>query len=166
MKKFLNLKFILVSLYLVSIVLANLVIAKFGIIMTIPVSFILIGLDLTARDKLHELWHNKNLVTKMLLLIFSGSVLSYLLNNASLWIAIASFVAFLCSGIVDFIVYSILYKKTWFVKVNSSNVFSALTDSILFPTIAFRTFLPLIILGQFIAKTFGGFLWAFILKKK
>jgi hypothetical protein len=40
---------------------------------------------------------------------------------------------------------------------------SAAVDSIVFPTIAFGGFLPLITLGQFAAKVAGGAVWSIIL---
>ena len=158
-------KIILIIVYLAAIVIANLVVTKFGPPATIPVAFVLIGLDLTSRDRLHQLWHNDKLLLKMLILIFLGSLISYILNRNALQIAIASFIAFFCAGIVDFISYSLLYKKRWLIKSNGSNIFSALTDSIIFPTLAFGTFMPIIILGQFAAKTLGGFVWSVILIK-
>ncbi len=159
-------KLMLIIAYLSAIVIANLIVTKFGALSTIPVAFILIGLDLTSRDKLHQLWHNDKLLIKMLLLIFFGSLISYILNRNALQIAVASFIAFFCAGIVDFISYSILYKKKWLVKSNGSNIFSALTDSIIFPTLAFGTFMPIIILGQFAAKTLGGFVWSIVLIRR
>ena len=39
-------------------------------------------------------------------------------------------------------------------------------DSILFPTIAFGSFLPLIVLGQFAAKVGGGFVWSLLLNRR
>ena len=36
-------------------------------------------------------------------------------------------------------------------------------NSIVFPTLAFGGFMPVIVLGQFAAKVLGGFLWSKIL---
>jgi hypothetical protein len=69
------------------------------------------------------------------------------------------------AGVTDTIVYQALHKRAWMVKVNGSNVASAMVDSIVFPTIAFGAFLPLIVLGQFAAKVGGGFMWAWIIGK-
>ena len=44
-------------------------------------------------------------------------------------------------------------------------LFSAMADSTIFPTIAFGSFMPLIVLGQFAAKVSGGFIWAFIISR-
>lgn len=154
---------IYIVMYLAAAILANISSALFGPIASIANAFLFIGLDLTARDKLHEAWHGKNLFLKMLALIAAGSMVSYLLNRNAGIIAIASFAAFLAAGAVDSLVYQFLYNKAWMVKVNGSNVFSALTDSLVFPTIAFGGFLPLIVLGQFAAKVGGGFIWSWVL---
>ena len=146
--------------------LANLSVAHFGPSSTIVNAFLFIGLDLTSRDKLHEAWHNNGLIWKMGLLIATGSIISWLLNRNAGQIALASFIAFACAAVVDTIVYQILRKQKYMVKVNGSNIFSAATDSIIFPTIAFGGFLPWITLGQFAAKVFGGAIWSFILRKK
>lgn len=53
-----------IMLYLVAIVLANLSVAQFGPSVTILNAFLFIGLDLTARDKLHEVWRGNRLVLK------------------------------------------------------------------------------------------------------
>jgi len=49
------------------------------------------------------------------------------------------------------------------VRVNGSNVVSAAVDSVVFPTLAFGSFLPWVILGQFLAKVAGGAVWSLIL---
>lgn len=152
----------LVSGYLIAIVIANLAVTRWGTVAIMPVSFLLIGLDLTARDGLHELWYD-GLRRKMVLLIASGSILSYLLNRSSAQIALASFVAFVLAGCADTIVYTLLRKIGRLTAINGSNVVAALVDSIAFPTLAFGGFLPLIMLGQFLAKTIGGALWSMIL---
>ena len=154
-----------IGMYLTAAILANLSVAYFGPASTIFNAFVFIGLDLTARDKLHEAWHGKNLWLKMFALIAAGSLISYLLNRNAGMIAVASLAAFGVAGLVDAIVYQFLYNKAWMVKVNGSNIFSALADSLVFPTIAFGGFLPLIVLGQFTAKVTGGFIWSWIIGK-
>ena len=97
---------ILVVIYLAAIVLANLLLLWFGPVASIYNAFILIGLDLSLRDKLHDHWDGKNLWMKMLALICGGSAITVALNWDALPIAIASSVAFLASGIGDAVVYS------------------------------------------------------------
>ncbi len=152
-------------MYLTAAVLANLSTSFLGAYASIINAFLFIGLDLTARDKLHDAWQGKYLLVKMFLLIAVGSGISYLLNRNAGMIAIASLAAFGVAGIVDAIVYQFLHDKKWMVKVNGSNIFSALADSLVFPTIAFGGFLPLIVLGQFTAKVTGGFIWSWIISK-
>ncbi len=153
-----------IVLYLVAVVGANLLVASFGPASVFIVAFLFIGLDLTTRDGLHEAWHGRGLWPKMLLLIGGGSLLSWLLNRNAGPVALASFVAFAAAGSVDALTYQLLHRQPWFVKINGSNVFSAAADSIIFPTIAFGAFMPLIVLGQFAAKVGGGFLWALVLR--
>lgn len=155
-----------ILMYLGAIVLANVLTAMFGAGMSVINAFLFIGLDLTARDKLHDAWHGNGLVWKMGLLILAGSVLSWAVNHNAGSIALASFISFACAAMIDTVVYHVLRKKSFVIKANGSNVFSALTDSIIFPTIAFGGFLPLITLGQFIVKVLGGALWAHILSRK
>ncbi len=156
---------IYILMYLTAAVLANLSTSFFGAYASILNAFLFIGLDLTARDKLHEAWHGRLLWGKMFALIAAGSLISYLLNRNAGMIAIASLAAFGVAGLVDAVVYQFLYDKPWMVKVNGSNIFSALADSLVFPTIAFGGFLPLIVLGQFTAKVTGGFIWSWIIAK-
>lgn len=156
---------IYILMYLAAIILANLSSTYFGASASIVNAFLFIGLDLTARDKLHEAWHKNGLVWKMGALIAAGSFLSWVINRDAGIIAVASFAAFACAALVDTIVYQFLHERSYIVKVNGSNVFSALVDSLVFPTIAFGGFLPLVTLGQFVAKVAGGALWAYFLGK-
>lgn len=155
---------IYIALYLVAIVAANLSIAMFGASAVIFNAFVFISLDLTARDSLHEQWKHQNLWRNMALLIASGSILSALLNVQALPVAIASFCAFSAAGLVDAVTYSLLGDKSRMVKMNGSNVLSAVTDSVVFVAILG---LPLAIVPlQILAKIVGGFVWSFILTRK
>jgi hypothetical protein len=155
----------LVLVYLVAIVAANLSVAYFGPSSVIINAFVFIGLDLTTRDGLHEMWQGRSFILKMGGLIACGSLITVILNWGALQIAIASMVAFAGAAIVDTIVYSLLHDKAKIFKSNGSNLFSSATDSILFPSIAFGSFMPAIILGQFAAKFVGGFLWSLLFHK-
>ena len=154
---------ILVVIYLAAIVLANLLLLWFGPVASIYNAFILIGLDLSLRDKLHDHWDGENLWVKMLALICGGSAITVALNWDALPLAIASSVAFLASGIGDAVVYSRLRKFRFLVRANGSNVAGSALDSVIFPTMAFGVFMPEIILGQFLAKIGGGAIWSFVI---
>lgn len=154
-----------ILLYLVAIVAANLTVVAFGPSVTIVNAFLFIGLDITTRDRLHDLWQGRQLWIRMTGLIGIGSLLSWFLNRNATQIALASLVAFAASGIIDSITYSLLRKQKWTVRVNGSNLISAAVDSILFPWLAFGSPIWWVVIGQFIAKVFGGALWAFIINQ-
>jgi hypothetical protein len=156
----------LITLYLVAIIVANLVTAYFGPNVSIINAFLFIGLDLTSRDRLHEVWHNNGLLWKMALLIATGSAISWFLNRNAGPVALASFAAFGAAAVADTLVYQWLNKRPYLVKVNGSNIVSSLVDSMVFPTLAFGGFTLWITAGQFAAKFVGGFIWSLILRKR
>lgn len=160
---------ILIVAYLVAIVVANISVAIFGPAISIVNAFLFIALDLTSRDTLHERWKNGNHFWRnMLGLIAVGSLLSALLNWNAAAIAVASFVAFLASNLADTVSYNLLGHRHVLIKMNGSNVVSAAVDSVVFPILAFGWYpgLPLIILGEFLAKVFGGAIWSWILTRR
>lgn len=151
--------FLAIGVYALAMTAANLSVAAFGPAISPLNAFLFIGLDLVLRDWLHvrlKLW-------QMGTLIASTGLLTYLLNPASGKIAIASAFAFTTAAIVDWFVFARL-KGSWVKRANGSNVVGAAVDSIIFPTLAFGVLMPHIILFQFAAKVFGGFLWSLILK--
>jgi len=150
-------------MYLIAIVAANLLVAQFGPSVVVINAFVFIGLDLTARDHLHDAWKRRHLWPKMTVLIGVGSLLSWLLNRNAGPIALASFVAFGCAGVADALVYHLLGDRSRMLRINGSNVVSAAVDSLVFPTLAFGGFMPLVTLGQFAAKVAGGFVWSLVL---
>ena len=152
-------------IYVFSLVVANLLVAYFGVWFSIVNDFVLIGLDLSLRDKLHDLWHGDKLVLKMGLLILVSSSISYALNSATEMIAIASFGAFALSMLGDAIAYHYLSSNDWFIRSNGSNIVGSAIDSVVFPTIAFGSLMPQIVLLQFIAKVGGGFIWSLIIRR-
>lgn len=156
----------IVLIYLCSIIAANLLSATYGPVISVLNSFLFIGMDMTIRDRLHDKWEHKNLKTKMALLIMTGSVLSYAINRDAANIAIASTVAFCLSMVADYLAYSALAGKHRFFRINGSNVVSSAVDSYVFPLIAFGSVMPLIVVGQFLAKTLGGFVWSLFPFKK
>lgn len=151
-------------IYILAIVSANLSITIFGPWISPINSFFFIGLDLTLRDKIHE--KNRNNVKVVIILIIVAGIISYILNPSSGRIAVASVISFIIAGFVDTVIYQNYIKKKWMIKSNASNAGGALTDSVLFPTIAFGSFMPMIILLQFTAKVLGGFVWSLIIKGK
>ena len=129
-------------------------------------AFLFIGLDLTAKDRLQDRWTRNGLVWRMALLILTGSVLSWLLNRQAGRIALASFVAFAVSSAVDTVIYALVDGERWR-RVGWSNLGGAVSDSLLFPAVAFGWPPdPTIVYGQAAAKLAGGLFWALILIKE
>jgi uncharacterized PurR-regulated membrane protein YhhQ (DUF165 family) len=157
---------IAVLAYLVSIVAANLLVATFGPWIVPLNAFVLIGLDLVLRDKLHDTWHHRHLWPKMMALILTGSALTWLFSAGAGRVALASAVAFALAGAIDAITYHALRHRPQLVRANGSNLPAALTDSIAFPTLAFGEVLPVTIGLQFGAKVLGGALWSLVLFRK
>jgi len=162
-----NKTMISVGIYLAAIVLANFMILWFGPAVSIMNAFLLIGLDLSLRDHLHDAWGGKGLVWKMGLLILAGSGITVLLNLDALQIALASAVAFGVSAAGDGLVYHRLRRRIFLFRANGSNIAGAGLDSIVFPLMAFGIFpgVHWIILGQFVAKVIGGGVWSWIIWK-
>lgn len=150
-------KYFVCFLYLIAVVAANLSATYFGIWATPFNALFLIGLEITARDYLHTKLTHVELIAVVLL----AGVLSFLLNTGAVNIAIASSVAIVVSCLIDYLVFN-KTKGTWFKKSNTSNVFSATSDSLIFPTIAFGVFNIWVVLLHIFMKVFGGFLWSIL----
>lgn len=160
--------------YLGAIVVANLTLAQWGADhpeVAAYNAFVLIGLDLVARDVLHSAWAARGvLVRNMVLLIGTGSLLSYVAGRYIgsgpdvARIALASCVAFGAAATSDALVYQALRGRAWLERVNGSNVVSGAVDSVVFIALwPFGWSLP-IAFGLFTAKVAGGVCWAAILR--
>lgn len=147
-------------IYVLAICAANFSVHIFGPLITPLNAFLFIGLDFVVRDKLHE----RIGIKKILVLIIIAGAISYAVNPATDMIAIASVAAFSIAALTDASVYQILIKRNWLVKSNISNIASSAVDSVVFPLIAFGAFMPSVVVGQFLAKVFGGAVWSWILR--
>ena len=152
----------MVLLYIAAVVAANFSVHFFGPVSTPINAFLFIGLDFIVRDKLQDLWTGRHLFPKMGALIGAGALITFLLQPEVGRIAAASCIAFAVSSSVDWGIYSLIRKRPWMVRANVSNFFAAGADSLLFPTIAFGAFMPLIVLAQWTAKVLGGLVWSWV----
>lgn len=146
--------------YATAMVAANWSVATFGPAISPLNAFLLIGLDLSLRDWLHV----RIKPLQMLVLIAATGLLTYLLNPAAGMIAIASSAAFAAAALVDWATFATL-RGSWVFRANGSNVAGAAVDSLIFPTLAFGTLMPTIILLQFVAKVGGGAIWTWMLAR-
>lgn len=154
------------GIYIAALVAANLLVAWLGVWFSLVNAFVLIGLDLSLRDKLHDLWEGDKLPMKMGGLIATASIVSYAINPATGMIAFASLAAFSLSMVADAFAYQYLKGKNWLIRANGSNIAGSAVDSVVFPTIAFGGLMFEIVALQFIAKVGGGFIWSKVLEKK
>jgi uncharacterized PurR-regulated membrane protein YhhQ (DUF165 family) len=164
---------VLVLLVLSTVVAANLISAKYGPEASIYNAFVLVGVVLSTKDWLYDLWGEKR-IRNTALLVAAGSALSYLaaitLTPASVpapvvkEIAFASFAAYAVAETWDTVVYHWLRERPWLERSNTSNVLGAFLDSAVFVTLAFGWAWP-IIFGQFCAKVAGGFVWSLVIEK-
>lgn len=155
-----------VLVYLAAIVAANVAAAAWGPSVTVASAFLLVGLDLTLRDKLHVEWAARGvLAPRMGLLIMTAGALSYVATPGAGPIAVASAVAWAVASAADAFVFHVVVRRAGRdTAVHSSNVVGAAIDSVLFPTLAFGAVLPLVVLGQFAAKVAGGALWLGVIR--
>lgn len=154
----------LIILYLVAIVAANLFVAHFGPWALLITAWVLIPFDLSTRDILHERWRSEDgrkwpLVWKMAVLIGSGSLLSAALSWQAAPVALASFLAFGTAGLVDTVVCQLAFNLGRFWRMNISNFFSSITDSLIFPLVAFGVFDAALSGSQAGSKFVGGIFW-------
>lgn len=168
-------KTLLIALYLGAIIAANLSVAIFGPEVSIINAFLFVGLVLSTRDQLHEIW-GENRWRNMGALIAVGSGLSYAASivladdlippDVVAKIALASCVAFASAEILDSLSYEGMRLRgvEWLHRVNLSNVASAAVDSSVFVLVAFGWDWQ-IAFAQFSAKIAGGFLWSLLIER-
>lgn len=156
---------LLTGLYLAAVVGANLTIAHFGAAAAPYVAFGFIGLNLAARDRLHDLWGHR-VARNMGLLILAGGALSFALNAGAGRVALASVLAFAVSESADALLYHARRHRPYLERSNTSNLLGAAVDSVIFPVVAFGGFPVAIIALQFVAKVLGGFVWSLLLSAR
>jgi uncharacterized PurR-regulated membrane protein YhhQ (DUF165 family) len=156
---------LLVTVYLAAIIAANWSVTHWGPRAAIYNAFLFIGLDLVARDRLHDAWAGRWLWPRMAALVATGSLLSWWVADAGGKIAVASGIAFACAASLDALVYQTARRMPWFERSNLSNIAGGAADSMVFQSIAFGWSWP-IVFGQFTAKVAGGVSWSLLLRAR
>lgn len=150
---------LLSSVYIGAIALADLTVAHFGPKAMPFTAFFLVGADFGIRNNLHDELEKIGRKNAVYLLVLAGSVTAAALNPKSSRVALASFTAFLCDGIVGTSVYGRLkgrHKNAGAISV----IVSSLTDSSIFQFLAFGSIDIRIALAQWILKSCGGIVWS------
>ncbi|MNQ54580.1 hypothetical protein D3C85_686490 [compost metagenome] len=147
--------------YVAALCAANFSVYFFGPSWTPANAFLLIGLDMFLRDRMHE----RHGILAASALTALASLISYFFNPAISAIAIASSVSFGIANFGDSVAYQLLRRKKFAVKANGSNLVGAAIDSTLFPLLAFGVFMPEISALQFLAKVSGGYAWSVVFTK-
>jgi len=158
----------LVAVYLSAILAANWTLTEYGREhpeIALYNAFLWIGLDLTTRDSLDDLWRGRQRIRNMALLIATGSALSYALNRDSARIALASMIAFGAAATADALVYHFLRDRTWYERANQSNIAGAGVDSLAFLPLSGIPWTWPLLFSLFCAKVAGGVVWSFVLAK-
>jgi len=152
-----------ISLYLFAFVLSNFIVLFFGAKGLIFTALFLIPFDFVMRCMFHETWKGKELILKLGALVFTASIFTFLINQDTLSIAIASSVGFISAQLFAGVFYQFFINRSYFIKVNGSDAIGILVDSLVFQLIAFSVILPEITISQFILKIIGGLFWYWII---
>jgi len=152
--------------YLSSFVGANLLVKYFGPYGLWFSSFFLIPFDFVARCYFQEKYKGAKFYILLSCLIIGAGMLTLILNHSTGGIAIGSVFGFASATLAATFVYSLNKKKSWFLKVNGSDLAAICCDSLVFQLIAFGGINLLVTGGQIIIKFAGGLMWYYILFKK
>ena len=96
----------------------------------------------------------------MALLIAVGSLLTVAVAPNVGRVALASTAAFALAGIANAVTYHVFRSRTRYVRMNISNACAAITDSIVFPLVAFAAVDSWLSATQAGSKFVGGLLWS------
>jgi len=154
-----------ISVYLAALVLANFVVFWFGKTGLLFTAFLLIPFDFVMRSYFHEKWKGKDLFVNMIMLIGTSGLVTYLLNPEAKSIAVASASAFVCAQALAGIAYQLVIDRSYFVKVNGSDLIGIFVDSLVFQVIAFGALDWTLTLSQTAIKMLGGLMWYYIIFK-
>lgn len=163
MRKQLALK---ISLYLAAFVLANFIVLWLGPAGLIITALLLIPFDFVMRCFFHEQWKGKELIAKLGTLVIISSALTYVINHETQNIALGSMTGFISAQIIAGAFYQMTIKKSYFIKVNGSDAFGIIADSIVFQLVAFDSLDLYITLSQTALKIVGGLFWYWLLFHK
>lgn len=154
---------LILPFYLFSFVCANLLVRQFGAYGLWFSSFFLIPFDFICRCIFHEKWKGSKLILNLFILTCISGLITYFINRNTVHIAIGSVFGFTAAQIGAGIYYQLNKKRSWFAKVNGSDLVAIMFDSIVFQFVVFGSINPLVTIGQIVIKFTGGLVWYWIL---
>ena len=96
----------------------------------------------------------------------AAGLCTFAINHGALTVAIASFTAVVVGAFVAGGAFKLLKNKVAIEKARPiANTCSAVTDSLIYPTIAFMTFLPLVSVEMFASKFLSVLFYTYIINK-
>lgn len=152
-----------IALYVLAIVLANYLVTEFGQAALVWTAFWLIPFDLVVRDLLQDRWQGNQMRLRMSLLIIVGGLISVLTSTGSMRVNLASFTAFTVAGFIDAATYQWMIRYGRIFRINMATAIAAVTDSIVFPLIAFDEVLFELCVYQAMIKMAGGAFWSLLM---
>jgi len=125
----------------------------------VAVGTFIFGITFTQRDIMHK--HGRRLVYRAIAIAAGLSVLESLLLGVPARIILASFTAIVLAEAADTEIFQYLRRRSWPIKVVSSNAVSIPLDTLLFNSIAFLGVFPAwelvaIMWGEIVIKTLTG----------
>jgi uncharacterized PurR-regulated membrane protein YhhQ (DUF165 family) len=157
---------VLIPLYLIAFISANLIVKHFGAYGLWFSSALLIPFDFVCRCIIHEKYKGARLIAILFALTVAAAGWTILINFDALNIALASCLGFAAAQVGAGIFYQSNKNKSWFFKVNISDLLAIIFDSIVFQYVAFWSIDPAVTAGQICIKFAGGLFWYYILFKK
>lgn len=167
MKHRVTLVAVLSAAYITVVVLANWAINRYGVVRVglgyrAPAGVWFVGAALILRDLVQYLSGlprgSKRLAGLMLVLITTGALVSWAVTTSSIpgvstgRIALASGVAFACSELIDYVLFTVV-APWWGSAVLIGGLAGAILDSIVFLSIAFGSLS--LLTGQVLGKSYG-----------
>jgi hypothetical protein len=152
--------------YFFAFIFANFIVLFFGSWGLVFTALFLVPFDFVMRCYFHESWQGWELFFKMGALVAVSSIATFLINISALNIAAASCCGFIAAQACASVFYQLTIKRSYFVKVNGSDIVAIIADSIVFQIVAFSVFDFTVFLSQFVLKTIGGFFWYWVLFSK
>lgn len=158
---------LIIFAFLTAFVAANLIVKHFGAYGLWISSLLLIPLDFVCRCIIHEKLRGFKLLATLFILTMLAATITILINANAVQVALASICGFAAAQVTAGLFYQIALAqhKSYFVKVNLSDLVAIVFDSIMFQWVAFSVISPQVTGGQILIKFIGGLFWYWIFFK-